>query len=533
MKLIVLFTFIIVNFFTLYSMEIKYNINFELEQIVAYGSKYDAFFQGPQDFDLINGTVIVLDTFHNRLVRLNSTLALLNSTDLPVNATNGPIPGKLGSSTWPSSLLVLSPTKFLIGGYGFLYQFSSSNSLTYNMSSLNPSIWAGGQVYYNNTLYIADNFHCGVYTFNLSSNSYFYSNNIINRYGQDPTNQSCPTSFPSERISGPKQIAIDCEGRLWAADPDNQRVVCYSKPSSSIFAPDITLGLPRGSRAPNANTLFKPWGIAFARNCSVLYVADTSRIVRFRGPFTTGQAAEGMLGFERWSDDFNVTDTTTFSGAQVLRFQDIDDNQGRLFILDTYNNRVVSGITSTKPPSNSPLYCTEDAALGSCSLQGTVTVINNQTLVSNYSVIEISGNLNLNNQSTVSVSQGQIIVSSGTVQFGGVLIITLGNNSDLNGNITVFVFNGSTGSFSGVQVVDNGNNGGCRSEGRAEYYGNSMSVIVTRVCDNGGGGVNKGLIIGVVLGVGGCAILVVVVLVVIGVVAVAWRHRQRPSAARV
>eukprot|EP01088_Endostelium_zonatum_P002099 TRINITY_DN1252_c0_g1_i1.p1 TRINITY_DN1252_c0_g1~~TRINITY_DN1252_c0_g1_i1.p1 ORF type:complete len:362 (-),score=47.33 TRINITY_DN1252_c0_g1_i1:49-1104(-) len=190
---------------------------------------------------------------------------------------------------------------------------------------------------------------------------------------------------------------------------------------------------------------------------------------------------------------------------------------------------------SPPPPQFVPLNCNYTTSDNICYLSSNLSVAGNQTLSFNYSSIHIPGNLIFSNSSFTSINSNQTISSSGSIVFGGNLVIHLTNYTlqELNsGNITLNVtsYNNATGEFNSVQI-DNLNlapNECGTATSTPVYGGNSLQMLVTPSrCDTEKDEeVNRGLIIGLVVGVGGFLILLLVVVSVVIGISIFVRRRK-------
>jgi DNA-binding beta-propeller fold protein YncE len=130
----------------------------------------------------------------------------------------------------------------------------------------------------------------------------------------------------------PFGIAVDNEGRAYAAEPNRHRVVRFSPPLSNGQPPDLVLGgadpasvgcLDSSDPGPPTNPVsLGAASICFPYDVAVdgagrLWVPDTTshRILRFRPPLTNGQAADLVLG----QADFTGRDcnTTGFNAGGI------------------------------------------------------------------------------------------------------------------------------------------------------------------------------------------------------------------------
>ena len=358
--------------------------------------------------------------------------------------------------------------------------------------------------------------------------------------------------FPPNVLTKPAKIIADCKGGFWVAD--QTRVVYYAQNDTNFSK---FLGQNPSILNSSATIFTHPTGLAFNFDCSVLFVGDQNRVLRFRTPFSTGQAAEAILGGYN-SGGSSHANTTEFQNVDTIHFVDFMNGTGRLYVCDTGASRIISGITTTgdlrtKTLMNQTQYLTLNCSqidlvrAKSCVVQGGLQVGPQQTLVFNYTQLQVTGDIVLSNGSFVVLNIGQNITATGTIQFSGTLIINNNNNnynSSSGGesstvNITLFSFNSSMGEFGNIQVVgDNGTEGvaaaACRRTSTPVYGQFSLILMLTQKCSPGTTSSNSGtggdgdedgnksvdnrIIIGVIVGVGGFVLIVGLVLFIISIV---------------
>src|SRR5262249_10733834 len=129
-------------------------------------------------------------------------------------------------------------------------------------------------------------------------------------------NRGGPPSAETLCHEGPHTgVAIDDEGNLWVADPGNARVLRFPRIGSAIsHTADVVLGQPgftsntRGDASRSLSEMAYPLELAFDRTTRRLYVADVAfgvnddRVLEFRAPFFTGQAAQRALPINLYCD---------------------------------------------------------------------------------------------------------------------------------------------------------------------------------------------------------------------------------------
>lgn len=168
-----------------------------------------------------------------------------------------------------------------------------------------------------------------------------------------PNNAALP---PAARLRIPLGVAVTQDAppvdqRLWVADSNNHRVLSW--PNVLAFTKgdpaDIVLGQKdmdgtsanEGLADPTFRSLKSPWGVA-VDGAGNVYVSDTGndRVVQYRAPVTTHQAADRIYGGGRFAGGL--------SGPQGLAAGGGPLPGGILYVADTGHNRVmVYGIQDT------------------------------------------------------------------------------------------------------------------------------------------------------------------------------------------
>ncbi|MEZ4866230.1 MAG: C13 family peptidase [Caldilineaceae bacterium] len=180
--------------------------------------------------------------------------------------------------------------------------------------------------------------------------------------GQTDLNSMVSASGPAN-FSAPESVAFDNNGALWVADTDHHRILRFAPPFSTGMSANLVLGqanftavdVNRGQSTPGANTLYFPRGLDFDSQ-GRLYVADTenSRVLRFTPPFTNGMNADLVLG----QADFVHNSPNRVDGGATQNglwspTAVLLDGSDNLFVADRDNNRVLH--------FNAPLSTGQDA----------------------------------------------------------------------------------------------------------------------------------------------------------------------------
>lgn len=154
------------------------------------------------------------------------------------------------------------------------------------------------------------------------------------------TTNACATT--NNGLCWPDALAFDASGNLWVADVLNSRVLEFKAPLSSGEAASVVLGQPgfTTNACEITNTgLCGPEGLAFDR-WGNLWVSDntSSRILEFKAPFSTGEAASIVLGSPRAETSGCATTTkSSLCGNVGIAF----DPSGNLWVADFFNYRVL------------------------------------------------------------------------------------------------------------------------------------------------------------------------------------------------
>lgn len=160
--------------------------------------------------------------------------------------------------------------------------------------------------------------------------------------GKD-ANQGGPAG--QRTLNSPVQIVVDHQGRLWVADANNHRVLCYVGASSAgnLRAADFVFGQPNFTTVMAGVTQAKmdsPAGVAVGTD-DTLWVADTSnsRVLRFDNVSTksSGSPADGVLGQSLFTTDADGGGPTGMDLPNAVSV----DPAGRLWVSDQFNRRVL------------------------------------------------------------------------------------------------------------------------------------------------------------------------------------------------
>jgi sugar lactone lactonase YvrE len=142
-------------------------------------------------------------------------------------------------------------------------------------------------------------------------------------------------------LSLPEKIAFDAYGELFVVDGQNDRVLEYTLPLKAGMNATAALGqvnLSAHVPATNQSSLWEPDGIAFDSRGD-LWVADTTnnRVLEFERPFKTGMKASLVLGQPTFQNRTPATADVGMHDPAGLAF----DAAGDLFVADRANDRVL------------------------------------------------------------------------------------------------------------------------------------------------------------------------------------------------
>jgi sugar lactone lactonase YvrE len=161
---------------------------------------------------------------------------------------------------------------------------------------------------------------------------------------------SSASGTTSSTLSSPQSIVFDSSGNLWVADAANNRVLEFKAPLSTGEAASIVLGEANFSVSSidcsysstiTASCLSTPEGLAFDSSGN-LWVADSAsdRILEFTAPFTDDEAATVAIGQPDLTTGSNP-DATPSASDLMLPGGIGFDSTGNLWVADSLDNRVL------------------------------------------------------------------------------------------------------------------------------------------------------------------------------------------------
>ena len=261
-------------------------------------------------------------------------------------------------------------------------------------------------------------------------------------------------------------------------------------------------------------------------DCSIMWISDYYRILRFRVLFNNTSQPEGVLGQPDFSSYSKYpTTASTFNGIFDIQY---DSKTKRLYLVDYGNNRVITGVT-------------DEGSLRLAIIYNNVTINSAETLEINSSgtdqTLAIGGSLELKYGSLTRLNEGQVVVVAQTITFGGMLTLAVNSSTQDQTVINVFNYSSSLNSsrFDQIIVIQNdGGRSGCFS-GTAQYEEKNLAVLVGVASKcvrssstggaDGGSSQTRTIIIAVVVGVAGGFVLCVIIVGCVVLAVIGWRKR--------
>ena len=273
-------------------------------------------------------------------------------------------------------------------------------------------------------------------------------------------------------LNYPWKIHQDCAGGFWVVDRGNCRVLHF-KWNQTVA--DAVIGQPNFTTDCSSNLgIFSqsnaPFGIAMNSDCSIMWISDYFRILRFRAPFNNTSQPEGVLG----QPDFSSYSSYPATASTFYAIPDIqyDSKTKRLYLVDYGNNRVVTGVT-------------DEGSLRLAIIYNNVTINSAETLEINSSgtdqTLAIGGSLELKNGSLTRLNEGQVVLVAQTITFGGMLTLVVNSSTQDQTVINVFNYSSSLNSsrFDQIIVIQNdGGRSGCFL-GTGQYEEKNMAVLIS------------------------------------------------------
>lgn len=164
-------------------------------------------------------------------------------------------------------------------------------------------------------------------------------------------------------VCEPGDLVFDADGNLWVADAQNNRILRYPKTFVSGTAADRLIGQASYSTsapACSASGLHSPRGLSYDTVNDVLVATDrfNHRVLQYLAPSSdqTADVVFGQASFTSCTAGTGSNDTTCDRLDQPMDAL-IDEPEGRLYVADTANHRVLvfgydpAAASSVAPPA--------------------------------------------------------------------------------------------------------------------------------------------------------------------------------------
>lgn len=153
----------------------------------------------------------------------------------------------------------------------------------------------------------------------------------------------------------PEGMAFDKSGNLWVVDTGFNRLLMFAPPFTSGESATLVIGQQNFTSvepALSATGLDQPYGMAFD-NDGNMWVADTNnnRIIEYKTPFTTGEAAYIIIGSPSFDKGVYPTTASSLAAPYGVAF----DRSGDLWAVDYYDNRILEYEPPFKSQMNASL----------------------------------------------------------------------------------------------------------------------------------------------------------------------------------
>ncbi len=221
----------------------------------------------------------------------------------------------------------------------------------------------------DNSLFIADLYNNRVLGFQNPFGTYDSIADYC--FGQSAFNMYQPNRGGANPVSNSfyfaSALAFDNESKLWVADTLNNRVIRFDPPFTMLDqSAAVKLGQPSydtrymnwdgvnnvdNTTVAYPNGLYEPGGVAFSTAGS-LYVSDSSnnRVLRWDNPISDSTPANAVFG---QMDFYGMAPNrgAALPGPETLNHPNglAIDRNGKIYIADTYNNRVLRLSSSFSP----------------------------------------------------------------------------------------------------------------------------------------------------------------------------------------
>jgi len=150
------------------------------------------------------------------------------------------------------------------------------------------------------------------------------------------------TACTANGLNTPYGVCVDASSNLWVADSGNNRVLRFSGTPFTGMSADTVIGqpsfvLPTGGCS--SGTLSSPYSVAIDTTGN-LWVSDrnNNRVLRFDSPFSTVSAT---ASFVMGQNDFNAFSPGLSAGNLNQPYGIAISPDGSVFVCDSHNNRVL------------------------------------------------------------------------------------------------------------------------------------------------------------------------------------------------
>ncbi|MCG2725064.1 MAG: hypothetical protein L6420_02195, partial [Elusimicrobia bacterium] len=321
-----------------------------------------------------NGNLWISDRSNNRILRFPSPFSNGMSADLVIGHDNfyskDYVRLSASITPYPSGMAFDAAGNLWVTMIGRILRFSLpfSNGMSADMvigvenfylygggcaqNKLNVGAWSEINFDKDDALWVADFDNNRVLRFSPPFSMGMNADMVIGQMDFITCRTGYPF-FPSERnLKSPMDVEFDSEDNMWIADFSSNRVLKYIPPFFTGMSASLVLGQKNftennsitGLQEPNSSSLNGPASLKFD-NYNNLYVADAydDRVLKYRSPFSNGMDASLVLGQNDFNSTFNMNMQASFNlpvGVEASGFV-TSDAQGRLWVADTLNNRVL------------------------------------------------------------------------------------------------------------------------------------------------------------------------------------------------
>jgi len=201
-------------------------------------------------------------------------------------------------------------------------------------------------------LWVADSNNFRVLQYNVpfasSSKTDQSATMVLGQHGSFTSRVNNNGGVSAASMSSPAGLAVDASGRLYVADPNNNRVLKFNHPSPADTAADTVFGqgasfsgnacnfqatCTRGGCVSTANSLCAPTAVTVNASGNA-YIADTgnNRVLQYAPDVTGNPVANVVIG----QADFSGFTCLTLCSPQGLAV----DRSGNLYAADAFNDQI-------------------------------------------------------------------------------------------------------------------------------------------------------------------------------------------------